>query len=147
MPKAQAGCCKVRFRIDFGDACSIGPGKVDLLQAIGATGSLSQAGRYLGMSYRRAWLLLDSLNSSFGEPVVATTTGGKSGGGAQLTSFGEALVSAYRDLEKLFDEQAAKKMAAIGVAPKSFKGVAMRTPLVKSQAPRRVRAKKSARTR
>lgn len=147
MPKAQAGCRKVRFRIDFGDACSIGPGKIDLLQAIGATGSLSQAARKLGMSYRRAWLLLDSLNVSFSNPVVATTTGGKAGGGAALTAFGEALVSAYRELEKSFDAQAAKKMTAIGAAPKSFKGIAMRTPLVKSQAPRRVRAKKSTRTR
>ncbi len=75
----------VRFRLDFADVAAVCPGKIDLLEHIQSTGSLSQAGRELGMSYRRAWLLLDSLNSSFREPVVSTSIGGKAGGGAWLT--------------------------------------------------------------
>jgi molybdate transport system regulatory protein len=133
----------IRFRIDFKKQCSIGPGKIDLLERIGATGSLSQAGRELGMSYRRAWLLLDSLNTSFREPVVATSIGGKAGGGATLTEFGAKLVETYRQLEKEFNATAAKRFAivsgTVSVAKKNPD--AMRTPLVRSAAPRRVKKK------
>ena len=134
----------VRFRIDLSPKCSIGPGKVDLLERIRDTGSLSQAGRELGMSYRRAWLLLDSLNSSFREPVVATSVGGKAGGGAALTDFGAALIAAYRQLEKEFNVDATKKFAAISaaVAGSAKTPAVMRTPLVRSAAPRRVKAKR-----
>lgn len=136
----------VRFRLDFADACSIGPGKVELLESIRANGSLSQAGRELGMSYRRAWLLLDSLNSAFREPVVATSVGGKAGGGALLTPFGVALVKTYRELEKLFNATAAQKLAAITSAVAPIKKTAdfKRTPLVRSPAPRRVVTKSPA---
>ena len=89
----------IRFRVDFGDRCAIGPGKIALLETIARTGSLSQAARDLKMSYRRAWLLLDSLNTSFRRPVAALSTGGRGGGGARLTAFGEGLVAAYRRLE------------------------------------------------
>src|SRR5690349_10603398 len=92
----------VRFRVDFDNAHAVGPGKIELLEHIRETGSLSQAGREIGMSYRRAWLLLDSLNTSFKEPVVATSIGGKAGGGATLTPFGDRLIRAYRELEKEF---------------------------------------------
>jgi molybdate transport system regulatory protein len=138
----------IRFRIDFNAAHSVGPGKIELLEHIRATGSLSQAGREIGMSYRRAWLLLDSLNSGFREPVVATSIGGKAGGGAQLTELGAALVSAYRSLEADFNalavkNSAAKKLAAaVKTVKSSGAGAALRTPLVRSAAPRRV--KKSA---
>jgi len=137
----------IRFRIDFKEHCSIGPGKIDLLERIGSTGSLSQAGRELGMSYRRAWLLLDSLNSSFREPVVATSIGGKSGGGAALTKFGAKVVATYRQLEKDFNTTAIKRFAAIGEVVNDAKKnpALLRTPLVRSAAPRRV--KKKARVR
>jgi molybdate transport system regulatory protein len=133
----------VRFRIDFDAAHSVGPGKVELLERIRDTGSLSQAGREIGMSYRRAWLLLDSLNSSFREPVVATSIGGKAGGGAALTAFGESLVQTYRQLETEFNAAAVKRFAAIGdaVSGSKKKAAVTRTPLVRSAAPRRVRAK------
>jgi len=90
---------RVRLRIDFPSGHSVGPGKVDLLEAIAAEGSLSAAARSLGLSYRRAWLLLDDLNASFSERVVATAAGGARGGGTQLTGFGRRLVKAYRALE------------------------------------------------
>ncbi len=89
----------LRFRVDFAEQCSVGLGKVELLEQIGRSGSLSQAARDLGMSYRRAWLLLADLNDSFDRPVAALSVGGAGGGGARLTAFGEHLVAAYRRLE------------------------------------------------
>ncbi|MES1196891.1 MAG: LysR family transcriptional regulator [Steroidobacter sp.] len=90
----------IRFRIDFNGKCSIGPGKIQLLEAITESGSLSQAARDMDMSYRRAWLLMDSLNNSFDTPVVNASTGGSGGGGATLTEFGRQLIDAYLALEK-----------------------------------------------
>ncbi len=89
----------VSFRVDFSPDCSVGPGKIALLEHIGATGSLSQAARRLKMSYRRAWLLLEDLNTSFQQPVAEMSVGGRGGGGALLTAFGSELVGAYRSLE------------------------------------------------
>jgi molybdate transport system regulatory protein len=86
----------IRLRIDFGPTASIGPGKVALLEHIDRVGSLSQAARELGLSYRRAWQLLDDLNHSFTEPVASASVGG---GGVQLSAFGKALIAAYRDVE------------------------------------------------
>ena len=89
----------VRFRVDFGRHCSIGIGKIELLEAIAVTGSLSEAARTMRMSYRRAWLLLADLNVSFEEKVALTTTGGRGGGGVRLTPFGERLIDGYRRME------------------------------------------------
>ena len=83
---------RLTVRIDFGADGALGPGKVRLLEAIHKTGSISQAGRSLGMSYRRAWLLVDDLNQCFREPVVTTQPGGVRGGGAALTRFGRELI-------------------------------------------------------
>lgn len=88
-----------RLRIVFGNAARLGPGKIDLLEAIGRTGSISAAGRDLGMSYRRAWVLVDAVNKMFRQPLVTASTGGVQGGGAQLTDFGRAVVAAYRRVE------------------------------------------------
>jgi molybdate transport system regulatory protein len=90
---------RLTLRVDLGPKQSIGPGKMRLLDAIVETGSISSAGRMLGMSYRRAWMLIDDLNSSFRRKVVSTTLGGKEGGGAKLTPFGEELVKRYRAIE------------------------------------------------
>jgi molybdate transport system regulatory protein len=89
----------VRFRVDFGGGCSIGIGKIELLEGISRSGSLSEAARQLRMSYRRAWLLLADLNTSFDQSVAHTSTGGRGGGGVVLTQFGELLVSGYRKME------------------------------------------------
>jgi molybdate transport system regulatory protein len=91
---------KVKVRIDFDDAHAVGPGKIALLERMRDCGSLSQAARELDMSYRRAWQLLDSLNTSFNEPVIVTSIGGKGGGGSEITTFGLELIDAYRALEK-----------------------------------------------
>lgn len=93
-----------RIRILFGEEARLGPGKIDLLEAIGRTGSISAAGRELGMSYRRAWLLVDAVNALFRTPCVTASAGGAHGGGAQLTGFGRDLVAAYRRIEQRMGE-------------------------------------------
>lgn len=99
MSEVSAGNVRLTVRIDFGSAGALGPGKIRLLEAIDRTGSISQAARSLGMSYRRAWLLVDDLNRSFREPVVTTQPGGTRGGGAALTRFGRDLIKKYRSVE------------------------------------------------
>src|ERR1700726_733682 len=93
------GGVRLTLRVDFGTDRAIGPGKVLLREAIRDTGSISQAGRALGMSYRRAWLLVDDMNRCFREPVVAAQPGGLQGGGATLTDFGAELIRNYRAIE------------------------------------------------
>ena len=90
---------RLTVRVDFGAERALGPGKIRLLEAIGKTGSISRAGRALGMSYRRAWLLVDDMNRCFRAPVVATQPGGAQGGGAALTPFGLELIEMYRTVE------------------------------------------------
>src|SRR5580658_1121003 len=90
---------KLTLRVDLGGGRALGPGKIRLLEAIEKTGSISQAGRTLGMSYRRAWLLVDDMNHCFRDQVIAAQPGGAHGGGAILTPFGLALVERYRAIE------------------------------------------------
>lgn len=96
---AAAGLVRVRIRLDFGGDARIGPGKIELLEAIARDGSISAAGRSMGMSYRRAWTLVDALNRMFSEPAVTAAVGGAHGGGASLTPLGERLVADYRAIE------------------------------------------------
>lgn len=88
-----------KIRILIGAVVAIGPGKADLLEAIGRTGSISAAGREMGMSYRRAWLLVEAMNANFESPLVETATGGRSGGGARLTALGAEVLKRYRAME------------------------------------------------
>lgn len=106
---------KVRFRtrIYRDEVIAIGPGKVALLEAIATEGSISAAARKLGMSYRRAWLLLDAMNTVLKSPAVATATGGSRGGGASITPTGEAIIKHYRSLEAKAEEAAADDIAAL----------------------------------
>ena len=89
-----------RFRIKTGDLIALGPGKVDLLESIDQEGSISQAARERQLSYRRAWDMVNTMNQCFKQPLVASITGGKGGGGAQLTTTGEKVIHLYRDMEK-----------------------------------------------
>jgi molybdate transport system regulatory protein len=100
----------VRLRIDLGPDCSIGPGKIALLEQIERSGSLSQAARVLKMSYRRAWLLLDDLNRTLGQPVTTASVGGAGGGGAQITPFGRHVVAAFRAIELAATTAAAQQL-------------------------------------
>jgi molybdate transport system regulatory protein len=90
---------RLTLRVDLGEDRAIGPGKIRLLEAIRDTGSITQAGILLGMSYRRAWLLVDDMNNCFREPVISAQAGGTHGGGAALTAFGIRLIDQYRAIE------------------------------------------------
>lgn len=88
------------IRIDFGPDLRVGPGKIALLEQIAALGSISAGGRAMDMSYRRAWELIEELNTIFGKPVVESRSGGRKGGGATLTPLGLALITRYRAMER-----------------------------------------------
>ncbi|MDP6951438.1 MAG: LysR family transcriptional regulator [Alphaproteobacteria bacterium] len=96
----MGGQRKLRLRLLFGPEIAVGPGKVALLKAIGETGSISAAARELGMSYRRAWLLCDTMNRCFRSPVVEANPGGKGGGGARVTALGEEVLKCYDTMER-----------------------------------------------
>jgi molybdate transport system regulatory protein len=82
-----------------GDFPAMGPGRARLIALIDSTGSISAAAREMGMSYRRAWQLVEAINESFNQPVVTTAVGGKKGGGAVVTDFGKRMVEAYHQME------------------------------------------------
>jgi molybdate transport system regulatory protein len=91
----------------------LGPGKIKILESIRDGGSISEAARGMRMSYRSAWLLVDSMNSQFKQPVVSTTTGGQGGGSARLTEFGGKVIERYRAMERSARRAVAKDLAAL----------------------------------
>ncbi len=124
---------EIRFRIDFDDHCSVGVGKIRLLEAVEHTGSLSQAAREIAMSYRRAWLLVDSMNAEFDTPVISASVGGSGGGGAKVTSFGRELIEAYRSLEARLTSLTADCMSRVAAHAVGRRGESTaRTPSRKS---------------
>lgn len=110
-PESQAA--RISLRVDLAPAARLGPGKVDLLEAIESSGSISGAGRAMKMSYRRAWLLVDELNRMFREPLVEAAPGGSNGGGAHLTPAGREIVAHYRAIERKAMEAAAGHIEAL----------------------------------
>lgn len=115
---------RLTLRVDFGPGQAVGPGKIRLLEAIRDHGSISKAGRALGMSYRRAWMLIDNLNQCFREPVVTAQHGGPRGGGASLTAFGATLVEQYRAIEAEAQAVALAKLPVLEAALREPKGEA-----------------------
>jgi molybdate transport system regulatory protein len=115
----------------------LGPGKIDLLEQIAAHGSLVQAASELGMSYRRAWALVQELARMFGRPVVETTVGGAAGGGARLTPFAHRLVASYRSVER----------ATIGAVSREFAFAVRARATRRRAAPSRVKTTKRRGTR
>jgi molybdate transport system regulatory protein len=101
---------KPQIRILFRKAIAMGPGKADLLRAIDQTGSISAAARQMQMSYRRAWLLVDTMNQAFKLPVVVTLTGGRAGGGAAVTEFGKEVLQRYSAMEDIASASVAREM-------------------------------------
>ena len=101
-----------RVRILIGSATALGPGKVDLLEAIAKSGSISAAARVMGMSYRRAWLLVDTMNRCFRKDVVITSTGGPGGGGARVTPLGLDVLRRYRQMEAKAEDSVREEIAA-----------------------------------
>lgn len=90
----------IRIRVVLDDGVALGPGKADLLAAIAELGSIAAAGRSMGMSYQRAWSLVDELNHYFREPVVEVSRGGAARGGARLTPLGQDVLATYRTIQK-----------------------------------------------
>ena len=109
------GPLKLKAQIICGDDYAMGPGKADLLEAIAAEGSISAAGRKLGMSYRRTWLLVDVMNRCWTAPLVEATSGGGSNRGARLTACGREVLAAYRALEAALAVAAQGGMEALSV--------------------------------
>lgn len=115
---------RVRISIVFESGARIGPGKAALLESIRDTGSISAAARNMGMSYKRAWVLLDSINQAFTEPVVNAAPGGLGGGGAILTPFGAEVLERYRRIDERAaaiaadDVEALKRRARPDAGPK-----------------------------
>ena len=110
---ARKAHVQFRVRILAAEEIAVGPGKVDLLEAIAATGSITAAARRLGMSYRRAWLLIDTMNRCFKEPLTTAEAGGKRGGGTALTPLGAQVVQRYRRIEARAAKAAASDIRAL----------------------------------
>jgi molybdate transport system regulatory protein len=104
---------RLKVSIVFESGARIGPGKAALLESIRDTGSISAAARDMGMSYKRAWLLLDSMNQAFTEPVVTAAPGGAGGGGATLTPFGAEVLERYRRINDRATATADDDIAAL----------------------------------
>jgi molybdate transport system regulatory protein len=115
-PTIRKALPRLTLRIDFDAGRAVGPGKIKLMELIDKHGSISEAGRQMGMSYRRAWLLVDSLNRCFRAPVVASQHGGQRGGGASLTKFGHAVVQHYRAVESAAVKAGATHIRALSAA-------------------------------
>src|SRR6266478_2693851 len=116
------GMARLRVSIVFESGARIGPGKAKLLESIRDTGSISAAAREMGMSYKRAWLLLDSMNQAFTELVVTAVSGGAGGGGATLTPFGAEVLERYRRIHDRASATAADDLAALARRARSEAG-------------------------
>ncbi len=121
MPQDPAPLASIRIRITCGDEIAMGQGKADLLEAIAAAGSIAAAGREMGMSYRKAWLLVDEMNRCFANPVVEAVKGGANGGGARVTEAGREALRQYRNIQ-------AKARIAIESELKTFRGLLASSP-------------------
>lgn len=109
--KGRRGITHLRVR--FSDTAYLGPGRADLLQGIAETQSIAAAGKRLGMSYKRAWGLVQALNDGFPAPLVTTQRGGRSQGGAQLSALGVRCLAAYRDMQVAADKAVAPEFEAL----------------------------------
>jgi len=109
--RSEPGLSHLRVIVDA--EVYLGPGRADLLEAIGAHGSISAAGKSMGMSYKRAWELVQALNTGFGAPLVETERGGAGQGGAQLTALGRAVLERYRAMEGKTREAIAEDLAIL----------------------------------
>lgn len=110
MPSLQL---RPRLRLTQGETIILGPGKADVLESIGQTGSLAETGRSLGMSYQRVWSLVEALNAAFRVPLVLKQRGGSDGGGARLTEAGAQVLECYRAMQRDALRAAERRMAVI----------------------------------
>jgi molybdate transport system regulatory protein len=113
---------RLKLSIVLASGARFGPGKAALLESIRETGSISAAARAMDMSYKRAWLLLDSINQAFEEPAVTAATGGHQGGGARLTDFGRDLLARYRRMEAHVRAEFVDDLAALEAVARPTSG-------------------------
>jgi molybdate transport system regulatory protein len=104
---------RIKLTLVLKSGARIGPGKVALLESVQASGSISAAARAMGMDYKRAWLLIDSLNRAFKTPAVERVAGGPRGGGAVLTEFGQDLLTRYRRMNAAAAKSAATDLKTL----------------------------------
>ena len=104
---------RFRLRVTRGEDIAVGPGKIELLEAIAQAGSITAAAKALGMSYRRAWLLVDTMNRNFKTPVVDAEAGGSHGGGAAITPLGAQVIERYRRIQATAEKAAAADIRAL----------------------------------
>ena len=102
---------KPKLRILLGAAVALGPGKVALLEAVDKSGSITGAARYMGMSYRRAWKLIEAMNNDFKVPLISTSSGGRGGGGALVTKAGFDALNRYRSMETKAEQAVEKEIS------------------------------------
>jgi molybdate transport system regulatory protein len=112
-PSRGADRAQLTLRVDFGPYGALGPGKIKLLELIDKHGSITAAGKSMDMSYRRAWLLVNSINEMFEEPAVAKQHGGSGGGNAALTRFGQKLIAYYREMEREAQAATSSRLRAL----------------------------------
>lgn len=112
-PEPEADYIRLRLRLQFGNDVRLGPGKADLLDLIAQHGSIAAAGREMKMSYKRAWMLVEEMNSAFRNPLVDRTRGGSHGGGARLTDTGVEVLELYRKIEDRLAVMGAPEINAI----------------------------------
>lgn len=110
---ATAPRLRIKLRLEYDSPLILGPGKAELLSRIARLGSISAAAREMGMSYKRAWTLVEEMNTAFAEPVIDSARGGAGGGGATVTSTGEEVLMHYRALETLLREAGAENLHAL----------------------------------
>lgn len=104
---------RIKLRLEYDSPLVLGPGKAQLLELIDRHGSISAAGRDMGMSYKRAWLLVEEMNAAFSAPVVVSNRGGSGGGGAAITPTGAQVLARFRALEDLLRTAGAEDLAAL----------------------------------
>src|SRR5262249_13134440 len=119
---AASGMARLKITIVFDSGARIGPGKARLLESIRDTGSISAAARDMGMSYKRAWLLLDSMNQAFSDPVAKAAPGGACGGGASLTPLGAEVLARYDRIYRQAASRAARDIAALDAQARAEPG-------------------------
>lgn len=123
---------RVRLHIHLDGDHTLGPGKIQLLEGVREHGSISAAARAMEMAYRHAWELIDDLNQGLGRAVVETASGGRAGGGARLTPFGEEVVRRFRAMEAKAESAIATDLRALG-PQLARSGAARRGPAAKSR--------------
>jgi len=129
-----------RFRIDFANGFSVGPGKIELLRAIDQHGSLSEAAKSIGLSYRRAWLLVKDLNDTFSRPITTSTVGGRTGGGVCVTPLGKMLIGAYEEADQYHREYSSPHLKTLaGMLSAKSRPATSKPPIRPVNAARRTR--------